>query len=39
MVLFDDTNYLGWSRQVSMALGAKLNLDFINGTISRLEAG
>nr|GEU61051.1 hypothetical protein [Tanacetum cinerariifolium] len=29
---FNGTNFLGWSRTVKMALGAKLKLGFINGT-------
>ncbi|XP_071728259.1 uncharacterized protein [Rutidosis leptorrhynchoides] len=29
---FNGTNYLGWSRTIRMALGAKLKLGFIDGT-------
>ncbi|GJS73700.1 ankyrin repeat-containing protein [Tanacetum coccineum] len=29
---FNGSNFLGWSRTVKMALGAKLKLGFINGT-------
>ncbi|GKF83687.1 sulfotransferase 16, partial [Tanacetum coccineum] len=29
---FNDGNFLGWSRNIKMALGAKLKLRFIDGT-------
>ncbi|GKB44838.1 hypothetical protein Tco_0889780 [Tanacetum coccineum] len=32
---FNGSNFLGWSRTVKMALGAKLKLGFINGTCAR----
>ncbi|XP_071695330.1 uncharacterized protein [Rutidosis leptorrhynchoides] len=32
---FNGTNYLGWSRTIKMALGAKLKLGFIDGTIEK----
>ncbi|GKB94732.1 cysteine-rich receptor-like protein kinase [Tanacetum coccineum] len=33
---FNGSNFLGWSRTVKMALGAKLKLGFINETCARL---
>lgn len=32
---FNGSNFLGWSRTVKMALGAKLKLWFIDGTITK----
>ncbi|PWA46526.1 hypothetical protein CTI12_AA508400 [Artemisia annua] len=32
---FNGGNFLGWSRNVRMALGAKLKLEFIDGTCAR----
>nr|XP_043639702.1 uncharacterized protein LOC122610813 [Erigeron canadensis] len=32
---FNGTNFLGWSRTVKMALGAKLKIGFIDGTLTK----
>lgn len=36
-ISFDGTNLLAWSRLARMALGAKLKLGFLDGTISKPE--
>ncbi|KAL8142562.1 hypothetical protein V2J09_015594 [Rumex salicifolius] len=36
-LLFDGDNFLSWSRQVRMALGAKIKLGFIDGSIAPLK--
>ncbi|XP_071699597.1 uncharacterized protein [Rutidosis leptorrhynchoides] len=33
--LFNGSNYTGWSRTIKMALGAKLKLGFIDGTLAK----
>lgn len=36
---FDGTNFIAWSRQVNLALGAKLKVGFIDGSIVKPEEG
>lgn len=36
---FNGGNFLGWNRTVKMALGAKLKLGFIDGSVSKPEFG
>ncbi|PWA93857.1 hypothetical protein CTI12_AA066750 [Artemisia annua] len=32
---FNGSNFLGWSRTIKMALGAKLKLGFIDGSLAK----
>lgn len=38
-VPFDGGNFIAWSRQITMVLGAKLKLGFIDGTLPRIDEG
>ncbi|KAL6178494.1 hypothetical protein ACLB2K_050012 [Fragaria x ananassa] len=38
-VLLNEHNYLSWARAITLALGGKSNLGYVNGSIQKPDVG